>query len=174
MSGDRQRGRPLRILVVDDHLDTAKTLASIFQLDGHEARFFTNGPEALLAAAKWWPDVMVVDLLMPGMSGYEVGATVLRQRDQPIPLMIAHTSTAREEEIRKCHQAGFDYCLEKPVKLNKLLEFVAQRQTGRASPVTSFLPLTTIRLPGLNDNYAAGDNYRRRPTTIRFPGPCRP
>ena len=138
MSGQRQGSSPLRILIVDDHRDTAETLACILQLEGHEARFFTNGPEALLAAAEWWPDVMVVDLLMPGMGGYQVGATVLEQRDRPRPLLIAHTGTAREEEIRKCREAGFDYCLEKPVKLNKLLQLVAQRNAGLGPPTQIF------------------------------------
>ena len=131
--------QPKKILLVDDHPDTADTVATALGMDGHEARAVTSGPDALRAAVESWPDVVVLDLLMPGMDGYAVAAALLAHADKPRPLMIAHTGTDRPEDLRKCREAGFDHCLGKPADLDELLEIVTRgcrqppAQTGLAA-----------------------------------------
>ena len=65
---------PLRVLVVDDDLDTTESFRILFTLWGHHVETANDGPAALTAAAAFRPDVVLLDIMMPGMDGYEVAA----------------------------------------------------------------------------------------------------
>jgi PAS domain S-box-containing protein len=113
-----------RILVVDDNRDSADSLGMLLQLLGHDIRAAYDGVEAVQAAAAFRPDMMLLDIGLPKMSGYEV-ARRIRQHDWGKRVrLIAMTGWGQEEDKRRAFEAGFDHHLTKPVHplaLQKLL-----------------------------------------------------
>jgi CheY-like chemotaxis protein len=109
-----------RILVVDDHHDTADTLALLLKLWGYHPLVAYDGAAALEAATTQAPDALLVDLGLPGLDGCEVAR---RTRQHPglerVPLL-AVTGYARDEDRRRCRDAGFDHFLVKPVEPEEL------------------------------------------------------
>jgi CheY-like chemotaxis protein len=103
-----------RVLIVDDNLDGAAALALLLREMGHEVHVAHDGPAALHAAARVQPDIVLLDIAMPGMSGYEVAAR-LRQRLGAALLIVALTGCGQDEERIKALEAGFDQHLLKPV-----------------------------------------------------------
>ncbi|MGZ8217151.1 response regulator [Methylomagnum sp.] len=104
-----------RILVVDDNVDSADSMALLLGLDGHDARTAFDGPGALAEAARFLPRVVLLDIGLPGMDGYEVAR---RMRELPglrDVLMIAITGYGREDDRARSKEAGFDHHLVKPV-----------------------------------------------------------
>ena len=81
---------PARVLVVDDNVDAAESLAMLLQSDGHTVSVAHNGVDAVERAEAWRPDIVVLDVGLPGMNGYEV-ASALRQRGEACPELIAVT-----------------------------------------------------------------------------------
>jgi CheY-like chemotaxis protein len=113
-----------RILVVDDNEDVANSIAEVLRLMGHEARVAYNGRAALDSAAQAAPEVMLLDIVMPGMSGLEV-ARQIRLRHGPALLLIALTAFGQDADRQMSREAGFDQHLVKPVDmeyLKRLLE----------------------------------------------------
>ena len=108
------------MLVVDDNDDSADSLAMLLTLAGHETHVARDGPEALTRAEELRPDAVLLDLGLPGLSGYEV---CRRLRDAPwareIPI-IAITGWGQTEDRLKSKEAGFDAHLVKPVVLGEL------------------------------------------------------
>ncbi len=114
------KGPPRRVLVVDDNADTADSLATLLRRDGNEVRVAYDGPSALELATEYKPDVGLLDIGLPGMSGYEL-ARELRKIDGENPmLLIAITGYGREEDFRESRQAGFDRHLVKPVSFERV------------------------------------------------------
>jgi CheY-like chemotaxis protein len=105
---------------VEDNVDAAEMMSFMLQLGGHEVRAVYNGPEALEAARAFEPQVVLCDIGLPGMNGYEVAA---RLREQPAfrqTTLIALTGYGQEEARRRAKEAGFDYHLVKPVEPDAL------------------------------------------------------
>jgi PAS domain S-box-containing protein len=126
-----------RILVVDDNVDAAESLAVLLRLEGHEVRVACDGPAALAAALADPPEMVVLDLGMPGMDGFEVAR---RLRSQPGPdgvLLVALTGWAQEEDRRRCYEAGFDGHLPKPVEWDALRQFLAHPKLLRHRPAVN-------------------------------------
>jgi PAS domain S-box-containing protein len=109
---------PQRILVVDDNVDAASSLATLLRLEGHETRIEHDGPNALAIAHKWRPDVVLLDIGLPGMNGYQV-AEQLRQRGYQGRL-VAVTGYGQEADRARSQDAGFDEHLVKPVDIHTL------------------------------------------------------
>jgi PAS domain S-box-containing protein len=113
-----------RILLVDDNVDFAESLALALQLDGHSTRIAHDGSAALLAAPEFMPEVVLLDVGLPQLDGYQV---VRRLREQPQTrnaVIIALTGYGDAEHRRRTREAGFDHHLLKPVEpavLNGLL-----------------------------------------------------
>jgi PAS domain S-box-containing protein len=105
---------PKRVLVVDDNLDAANTLHLLLQSLGHETRIAHDGPTALAVADEFRPDVVLLDIGMPGMSGYEV-ARHLRSRGQRPIKIVAITGWGTDADRARSSEAGFDIHLVKPV-----------------------------------------------------------
>jgi len=126
---------PVRILVVDDNVDAAESLAMLLQTDGHVVAMAHNGMDAVQRVESWRPDVVVLDIGLPGMNGYEV-AQVLRQRDE-CPALIAVTGYGQAADTRRALDAGFRFHLVKPVDARDLMAAIAQcastRTVNRAS-----------------------------------------
>ena len=110
-----------RIIVADDVRDTADTVALLLDAQGYEARAVYDGREALAVAEAWNPDGAVLDLALPGLTGYEV-ARALRARYGQGMRLIAYTGWAGEVEREHAMQAGFDGFLVKPADPAALLK----------------------------------------------------
>jgi CheY-like chemotaxis protein len=108
------------VLVVDDNADTARGLARLLRLHGYEVRVAHAGPEGIEAADEHRPEVVLLDIGLPGMDGYQV-AGKLRQGQCPDALIIAITGYGQEEDRLRSKAAGFDHHLVKPVDIDALL-----------------------------------------------------
>lgn len=131
-SADPADRASLRILVVDDNRDSADCLAMLLDALGHETRTAYEGEEALAAAESFSPEVVLLDIGMPGMSGYEI-CRRLRQSPRGRDLVIfAQTGWGQDEDRRRTQKAGFDHHLVKPVDPAVLLERLLDVEKGKA------------------------------------------
>jgi PAS domain S-box-containing protein len=112
--------RPARqkILVVDDNIDAAETMVMLLELSGHDTRTAFGGQQALDVASAFCPDVVFLDIGLPGMNGYEVARHLLTNPATASAKLIALTGWGTEEDIRKSKAAGFHAHLTKPVDPN--------------------------------------------------------
>jgi CheY-like chemotaxis protein len=106
--------RRFRILIVDDYRDAADTLALLLRLGGHEARTAGDGPTALDVAREFHPDVVFLDLGLPGMDGCEVAKRLRHEASLKRPLLVALTGHTDGDSIRRVSDGGFDHHLLKP------------------------------------------------------------
>lgn len=104
-----------RILVVDDNLDSAESLALLLGLQGHEVRTAADGPAAIETALSFRPAIVFLDIGLPGMDGYEVARKMRTEPGLDSVFLIAMTGYGREEDIRQAMEAGFDRHLVKPM-----------------------------------------------------------
>jgi PAS domain S-box-containing protein len=114
-----------RVLVVDDNVDAAESIALLVRLWGHEVHISHTGPEALRAAEEYQPDIVMLDIGLPGMNGYEVARRLRQQPHFQHTILAAITGYGQEDDRRRSAEAGFDHHLTKPVEpeaLEKLLE----------------------------------------------------
>ncbi|MBW3623293.1 MAG: PAS domain S-box protein [Armatimonadetes bacterium] len=118
--------RVLRILIVDDNRDAAESLGDVLSLHGNEIRTAHDGPAALEAAHEFQPDVVLLDIGLPGMDGYEVARTLRGWEDLKDVILIALTGYGQEEDRRLSREAGFDRHLVKPVDLMHLQQLLQQ------------------------------------------------
>jgi PAS domain S-box-containing protein len=116
-----------RILVVDDNVDAAESLAMLLRLEGHDVRVAHDGPAALAAVEADPPDIVFLDIGMPVMNGYDV-AMLLRQRPGLEHLqLVAMTGWGQEEDRRRSQEAGFNHHLVKPADPEALHQLLAQQ-----------------------------------------------
>ena len=120
------RVRARTILLADDNLDAAETLAELLRLDGHTVHTANDGLRAATMALQLRPDVLVLDIGMPGLNGYEVARQVRAQPWGRKPLLIAATGWGREDDREKARTAGFDMHLTKPFDPLQLAALIAQ------------------------------------------------
>jgi PAS domain S-box-containing protein len=124
---------PRRILVVDDNRDATESLMLLLQLDGHETRAAYDGPEALDAAQAFQPEIVLLDIGLPGLNGYEV-ARCLRQRPGGEHLLlVALTGWGQDDDRERTRAAGFDEHLVKPVDPALLDRVLARAGKGGAT-----------------------------------------
>ncbi len=118
-------GSALRILVVDDNVDGAETLAMLLELQGHVTRLAHSGTDALAAAGEFHPQVVFLDIGLPGLNGYQVARKL---RADPLlvqPVLVALTGWGSDEDRKQAHAAGFDRHMVKPVDTDKLAELLS-------------------------------------------------
>ena len=109
-----------RVLVVDDNADAANTLCSILKLFGHQARCVYDGTSALAAAESFCPDVILLDIGLPGMDGYQVARTIRAHPALRSTKLIAVTGYGQGADRERSLAAGFDQHLTKPMDADKL------------------------------------------------------
>ena len=126
-------GAGLRILVVDDNTDAAEMLAALVALWGHVVEVTHDGPGALAAVSQFRPDVVLLDIGLPRMDGYEVARRLRAAADGDPLVLVAVTGYGQEEDHRRAVAAGFDHHLTKPVTAGTLEALLA----GQQSAVTS-------------------------------------
>jgi len=128
-----RRTASLRVLVVDDNVDAAESLAILLRLSGHEVRTAHDGETAIETAARFDPDAMLLDIGLPGIDGYHVAKRVRRSPDRKKTMLIALTGYGQKEDRERSAEAGFDVHLMKPVDLaqvERTLEDLMQRRDG--------------------------------------------
>jgi CheY-like chemotaxis protein len=116
---------PIRILVVEDNRDAAETLRDLLELSGCRVAVAYAGPEAVAAAGQFRPEVVLCDLGLPGMDGYQVAAALRQDPALAQTRLIAISGYGQQEDQRRAREAGFDLHLTKPVEfaeLQRLLE----------------------------------------------------
>jgi CheY-like chemotaxis protein/two-component sensor histidine kinase len=109
-----------RILIVDDNRDTAASLGLLLRLEGHEVHIAHDGAAALQAAEADRPDIVFLDIGMPGMDGYEVARRFRRQADLRRVVLVALTGWGQGDDRERAQQAGFNHYLTKPASVETL------------------------------------------------------
>ncbi|MEX0938094.1 MAG: chemotaxis protein CheB [Pirellulales bacterium] len=118
--------RKLRVLVVDDNRDAAKLLGTLVRRLGHEVRSATDGLQAIEVASEFRPHVVLMDLGMPKMNGYEAAQHIRLQHWGQEMTLVALTGWGQDEDRRRTQQAGFDHHLVKPAQIDALTAILAQ------------------------------------------------
>ena len=119
-----------RILIVDDNRDSADSLAMLLEITGNKTFVAHDGDEAIAAVEKHRPEVVLLDIGLPKLSGHEVCRRVREQPWGKDIVVIALTGWGQEEDRRKSQEAGFDSHLVKPVNYDELLELLGSLTNG--------------------------------------------
>jgi signal transduction histidine kinase/DNA-binding response OmpR family regulator len=117
-----------RVLVVDDNHDAAESLGLVLSMAGHEVRICYDGLTALAAAEAFQPEVVLLDIGLPGMDGYEVGRRLRARADLKGTLLVALTGYGQDEDLRRSRAAGFDHHLVKPADPDALAGLFSRLQ----------------------------------------------
>jgi CheY-like chemotaxis protein len=125
---------PRRILVVEDHADAAEMLELALSAVGHTVRLAADGATALAAAREFEPQIVLCDIGLPGMSGYEVAGLLRQEPGSRNAFLVALTGYGRDEDRERCREAGFDLHLTKPLDVTQLQQILSSHGAadGRA------------------------------------------
>ncbi len=119
-----------RVLVVDDSADITESLSEVLQMLGHETRSAPDGPTALRVAAEFRPDVVLLDLGLPEMSGQEVARRLRESAGGPKLRIVALTGWGDPADAGRAREADFDAHVVKPVSLEALRELIGDARSG--------------------------------------------
>ena len=119
-----------RVLVVDDNIDAAESIAVFLRLEGHEVRTVSDGPQAVAIAQVFAPHVAVIDIGLPGMNGYEVARRVRLKGAESPALLIALTGYGQKEDRARSEEAGFDHHFVKPADPRLIQSAIAASSGG--------------------------------------------
>ncbi len=122
---------PLRILIVDDHVDNARMLKVLLKKAGHEAGVVFDGPAAIAAANHQKPDVVLLDLSLPGMSGIEVAAELRRDPERSQCVLVAITGHGKD---RLPSPSPFDGYFAKPLDFVSLIAYLSEIPARQEPP----------------------------------------
>jgi CheY-like chemotaxis protein/two-component sensor histidine kinase len=128
--GDPRRGEapdpvPRRLLVIEDNPAVAESLMKLLSLGGHEVRVFPDGPSALEGLTGYRPEIVILDIGLPGMDGYEVAQAIRKRSGTDSIVLIALTGYGQDQDRRRSLEAGFDYHLTKPVDPPALFSLIS-------------------------------------------------
>jgi CheY-like chemotaxis protein len=137
----------MKILVVDDHVDTGELLEMLCLYRGHEVTVTTGAAEALGAAARVRPDLVLLDIGLPGINGFEVATRLRAARETSHARVVALSGYSQKDFFEKARQVGFDAYLMKPVKLEDVLEQIAACAKGDGPGREAFTVHTPAPLP---------------------------
>ncbi|WP_066334943.1 hybrid sensor histidine kinase/response regulator [Azohydromonas lata] len=121
-----------RVLVVDDNVDAADTVALFLRMEGHSVETAHSGPQAVERAKAFEPDVVLLDIGLPGMDGFEVAQRLRALPATRLSLVIALTGYGQKADQAHSRAAGFDHHLVKPADIAALAALITQWLTGRA------------------------------------------
>jgi two-component system CheB/CheR fusion protein len=119
-------GRKLKVLIVEDNQDAAESLALVLDLWGHDSRVVFDGAAALEVAEQYVPDVIISDLGLPGMDGYQLAGHLREHPRFGRAVLIALSGYGQEEDKRRALDAGFDHHFVKPPDLAELAELLGR------------------------------------------------
>jgi len=109
-----------RVLIVDDNRDSVETMATLIRLSGHEIEMAHDGKTALEKAKSFKPEIILLDVGLPDMHGYEVAERLRAVPENKSLVIVALTGYGNEEDRRRARDAGFDYHFVKPVDFTAL------------------------------------------------------
>ncbi|MGC4002794.1 MAG: response regulator [Pirellulales bacterium] len=112
--------------MVDDNVDAAQTITGLLKSWGHDVLTVYNGPAALAAAADFDPDIVLLDIGLPGMSGYDVAQRLRAASTTPRPIIAALTGYGQESDRARSFAAGFDHHITKPADPTLLETLIAR------------------------------------------------
>jgi signal transduction histidine kinase/DNA-binding response OmpR family regulator len=118
--------QPRRVLVVEDQPALSRVTVALLEKMGHEVRSAADGPEALLAVREYNPEVVLLDIGLPGMDGYEVARCLRSEMGEDAPMLVAMTGYSQHEVNRHARKAEFDHHLVKPADMGALRELLTQ------------------------------------------------
>jgi len=124
-TGSQPSGQPLRILVVEDNRDAADSLRLLLHLMNHEARVAYTGPNGVAVAKEWRPDVVLCDIGLPGIDGYEVARQIRRLPGMAKALIVAITGYGQDPDVQRSKEAGIDHHFLKPIDPAQLKRLLA-------------------------------------------------
>jgi PAS domain S-box-containing protein len=130
---NRDAAKSRRILLVDDNRDSADSLAQLLKLHGHETGVAYGGQECVDAVDEFEPEILILDIGMPGMSGYDVARQLRKSKRGGRVYIIALSGWGEEADLRNSFKAGFDHHFVKPVELDTLINFMAKLPPERNS-----------------------------------------
>ena len=113
------------MLVVDDNVDAAAMLKMLLETGGHDVRTAYDGPTSLEAAFAYHPNVVLLDIGLPGMDGYEVARTMREQAIFKAVVLVATTGYGQEGDRQRSRDVGFDHHLVKPYDFDTLEKILA-------------------------------------------------
>jgi CheY-like chemotaxis protein/two-component sensor histidine kinase len=117
-----------RILIVDDNTDSAHSMALLQSRHGHQTHTAFTGPDAVIAAAEYRPEFILLDIGLPGMDGFEVARTIRSMPELAGVILIAMSGYGSKEHRAQARQAGFDAYMVKPIDLDRLQEMLSERR----------------------------------------------
>jgi len=120
-----------RILIIEDNADVREVLRIQLSLEGHKVQVAEDGEAGVAQATTWAPDVVLVDIGLPGLDGYGVAREIRAKTDGATPLLIALTGYGQAADRVRAVEAGYDAHVTKPVTLQHLAELIAR---GRHAP----------------------------------------
>lgn len=124
---------PLRVLVVDDNVDGAESLSMMLELLGHEVHRVHDGASAIAEATDWVPDVALLDIGLPDLTGYEVARRLRAEPRLARLTLVAVTGWGSEDDQRRSAEAGIEHHLTKPVDAQALERLLARRASANKS-----------------------------------------
>lgn len=127
----RTESHKFRALVVDDNVDSASAIAKLLQLYGHDARCAFDGASALTIAQQFEPDLILLDISLPDIDGYEVLRRLREQTFASRPIVAAVTGFGQPEDRIRTQEAGFDHHLVKPFGPDDLMKMLGSPGLGR-------------------------------------------
>lgn len=128
--------RPLRVLVVDDNVDTVLSFSILLRASGHDVFTANDGLLAVQVANEQHPDVVLLDIGLPGLNGYDVAKRIRKQKGGDEIVLIALTGYGQDTDRELSAQAGFNHHLVKPARLDQVKEILAAAAEQRIHNVT--------------------------------------
>jgi two-component system, OmpR family, response regulator len=125
--------QPRRVLLVDDSVDAAEAMSMLLETLGHEVRVMHDGPSALAMVDDFAPEVVLLDIGLPGMDGFEVARQLRARAATKTALLIALTGYGGDSDKQKAREAGFDHHLVKPVSFTAIETVIAASFAGGAT-----------------------------------------
>ena len=121
--------RRLRVLIAEDDRDSAVSLEALVQMEGHDTRCVHRGREVVGAAREFGCDVVLLDIGMPGISGYDIARIFRKTYGSSRPVLVAVTAWNRSTDRLMAKAAGFDHHIGKPYDPNELLALLSALNT---------------------------------------------
>jgi CheY-like chemotaxis protein len=118
--------QPRRILVVEDQPALSRVTVALLEKLGHDVRAAADGREALLAVKEYNPEIVLLDIGLPGMDGYEVAQCLRNEMGDSAPMLVAMTGYGQQEVNRHSRKAQFDHHIVKPADMGLLKELLTQ------------------------------------------------
>jgi len=120
---------PRRVIIVDDNVDAAESLRAVLEMNGHTVEVAFDADALLAAIEPFAPDVLLLDIDLPGLDGYQLARRVRSLRDGDRLVLIAVTGWGKEGDHERAREAGFDEHMTKPVLIEALEAAIARRRT---------------------------------------------